>query len=76
MAVAAFILINCEPGKEKGVFNALAKIPQIKGLRMVFGEYDLIARLEVKGFREVASLMVDKIRGLDGIQGTKTLLEA
>ena len=74
--IAAFVLVNVDPGKENEVFKSLVKVPEIKGLKLVFGEYDLIARIEVEDYKSVGKVVVDKVRSVKGISGTKTLLEA
>jgi len=45
MAIA-FILINSEIGEEKGVLNQLMSLPNVKEAHVVYGVYDLIAKIE------------------------------
>lgn len=72
MAVG-FVLISTVPGKEHEVYNALLAVPEIIELHPLFGEHDLIAKLEAKDFDTLGHIIVDKIRSIDGVDETKTL---
>jgi len=68
-----FILINVAPAHEHVVYNKLSKIPQIVELHPLFGEYDLIAKIDANDFEELGTIIVNKIRSITGVLGTKTL---
>ena len=68
-----FVLINVAPAHEHEVYNKLSKIPQIIELHPLFGEYDLIAKIEADDFEELGTIIVNKIRSITGVLDTKTL---
>jgi DNA-binding Lrp family transcriptional regulator len=68
-----FILINVAPAHEHEVYNQLSKIPQIIELHPLFGEYDLIAKVEADDFEALGTIIVNKIRSITGVLDTKTL---
>jgi len=68
-----FVLINVAPAHEHEVYNKLSKIPQIIELHPLFGEYDLIAKIEADNFEELGTIIVNKIRSITGVLDTKTL---
>jgi DNA-binding Lrp family transcriptional regulator len=68
-----FVLINTAPTKEHEVYSELLKIKEIVELNQLFGEYDLIAKIEAEDFDTLGRLVVDKIRGVKGVIDTKTL---
>lgn len=70
----AFVLIRIAPGKERNTYEDLAKIPEVEGIRQVFGEYDVILRVETENFKDFRDIIVDKIRSIDGIAETTTLI--
>ena len=72
MAVG-FVLINVAPAHEHDVYNKLSKIPQIVELHPLFGEYDLIAKIDATDFEELGTIIVNKIRSITGVLDTKTL---
>ena len=68
-----FVLVSAAPGKEQEVYNGLQKVAQITELHPLFGEYDLIAKIEAEDFDTLGKVVVDKIRAIDGVVDTKTL---
>ena len=72
MAVG-FVLISAAPSKEHEVYNALLKVPEIVELHPLFGEYDLIAKIEGSDFDTLGHIIVNKIRTIEGVMDTKTL---
>jgi DNA-binding Lrp family transcriptional regulator len=68
-----FVLISAAPAKEHEVYNSLSKVPEIVELHPLFGEYDLIAKIEAEDFEKLGSLVVNRIRSIEGVIDTKTL---
>jgi len=68
-----FVLISTAPGKEHEVYDELRKIKEIIELHPLFGEYDLIAKIEARDFNELGKIVVDQIRNIPGVIDTKTL---
>ena len=71
--VIAFVLITTKPGSEKDIYTELKDFKEIIELYPLFGEYDLIVRLEATDMDAIGRLVVEKIRSLDGVIETKTL---
>jgi len=72
MAIS-FVLISATPAHEHEVYNKLSKVPEIIDLHPLFGEYDLIAKIEAENFESIGDIVLNKIRTIDGIIDTKTL---
>ncbi len=68
-----FLLINTVPALEQEAYNKLFKMPEIIELYSLFGEYDLLARIEADDFEKIGVIVVNKIRSIDGVVDTKTL---
>lgn len=68
-----FVLISTAPAKEHQVYNELLKIMEIVELHPLFGEYDLIAKVDAQDLEELGRVVVEKIRSIDGVADTKTL---
>ena len=68
-----YILINTAPAHEHEVYTNLSKIPEIIELHPLFGEFDLIAKVEPEDFEKLGTLVVEKIRSIKGVIDTKTL---
>ena len=68
-----FVLIKAAPTHEHEVYNKLSKIKEIIELHPLFGEYDIIAKIEVEDFEKLGQIIISKIRSIDGVIDTKTL---
>ncbi len=68
-----FVLIGIEPTREKEIYAALMKIGQIVELYPLFGDYDLIAKVEADSYDTIGAIVVSKIRSIAGVKATKTL---
>ena len=75
MAVG-FVLITTKAAKEIEVFNALNKVKEVVELYPLFGEYDLIAKIEAEDFNDLGTIVTNRIRTVEGILDTKTLAGA
>lgn len=69
----AYVLIRTYGGKAKNVLNAVRTMEGVKNASGVYGSYDIIAKVESD---TIADLVVDKIRTLDGVIYTNTLIVA
>ncbi len=71
-----FVLITTEPGQEKIVRGRLEEIELVTAGWMLFGEYDLIARVQAEDEYDLTRCIVEEIRSMEGIVDTKTLIGA
>ena len=72
--MTCFVLINVEAKKEDEVYDALVAVKEIEGIREVFGQYDLICRIEGKNLREIRKLIITQIRSVPGVIATTSLV--
>ena len=72
----AVVLIVAEPGKESDVYRSLLGIPEVTEQMLLFGEYDLFAKIECTDFGLLGSIVINQIRSIDGVDSTKTLTAA
>lgn len=70
----AFVLINAVLGSEDKVRSALIKIPEVKETHMVYGVYDIIARIETESMDDLKELVGSKIRLLENVRSTLTMI--
>ena len=71
-----FVLITTKPGMEQDVRNNLDGFEHVTNRWMLFGEYDLIAKVEADEEYTLTKVIVEEIRPIAGIIATKTLLGA
>jgi len=73
MMAVGFVLIGVEPQKERAVQDRLMKVEEVVELYPLFGEYDLIAKVEAETYDRIGEVVVSKIRTIQGVRATKTL---
>ena len=70
----AYILINCEIGSEEDVITALKNVDGIKEVHGTFGAYDILAKIESAQVEDLRETITWKIRKIDKIRSTLTLM--
>lgn len=68
-----FVLIATAPSKEREVYTQLLEVEEVAEMHPLFGEYDLIARVEARDYDTLGQVVVNKIRSVSGVVETKTL---
>jgi len=68
-----FVLIKTAPALEHEVYMKLLKVKEIIELQPLFGEYDLISKIESETFEKLGEIVINKIRSVKGVIDTKTL---
>ncbi len=72
--VIAFILINTEHDKTRLVAKKLLKIPEVLEVHEVYGQYDIIIKIQLPTLAKLKDLLYNKIRMTEGVLKTETLL--
>lgn len=72
--VSAYLLILVKPGEETTVVDKLNKLDEVKMTDVVYGEYDVIAKVEVSDMEALQKFLMDKIRRIDEIERTSTMI--
>ena len=70
----AYVLINCDLGKEEDVLDTLRSIKSVKEAHETYGAYDIIAELETETADKLREDITWKIRKLPYIGSTLTLI--
>jgi DNA-binding Lrp family transcriptional regulator len=70
----AFVLINAETGEESAVHAKLKEIPEVKEAYLVYGVYDIVARVQTENMQELKDVIGTRIRRLEKVSSTLTTL--
>lgn len=70
----AFVLINAEIGSEDEVVTELRKISSVKESYVVYGVYDIVAKVEAESMDKLKEIVTWKIRRLDKVRSTLTMI--
>ena len=74
MPVKAYVLVVTDPGKTKRVKEAMRDVPGIVEMHEVMGSYDIVVEIEVANLQEIPPLLGEKIRVIEGIESTTSLV--
>jgi len=70
----AFVLINAEIGAEDDVVNALNKITNVIEAHIVYGAYDIVVKVSAESMKRLKEIITWKIRRLDRVRTTLTMI--
>ena len=71
-----YVLINVQPGTEQRVYEGVRALPHVTDATVLFGDHDLIVKLEASDLATIAKAVVEHIRSVEGVVDTKTLAGA
>jgi len=70
----SYLLIQTDPGAEHVVGEELLKHESIKNVNMLYGKFDLIAKVKAKDMIELHERIMADIQGIDGVQRVRSLI--
>ena len=74
--VRSYTLVRVKPPRDKEVYRRIKEFSEVKEVVMTYGEYDLIVELEVESLDKLDSFIFNRLRAIDGVEATTTLIEA
>lgn len=69
-----FVLCKLTPGKEQTAVRVIRAIEGVTEVYMVFGGWDMILAAESDTVDKLSNLIVSRIRAVDGVAATETLV--
>ena len=69
-----FVLCKLAPGKEQKAVSEIRAIEGVTDVYVVFGGWDLILAAEADTVDKLSNLIVSRIRAIDGVANTETLV--
>jgi DNA-binding Lrp family transcriptional regulator len=72
--ITAFVLLKVKRGGELGITDAIKKMTEVQDVSLLYGEYDAILKIKTKTMESLQDFLVNKLRKVDGIDKTATLI--
>jgi DNA-binding Lrp family transcriptional regulator len=69
-----FALLSISPLHEKTVYDKLTHIKEIIEVHPLFGEFDILVKIEASDIDSIGSIVINKIRSIQGVIDSKTLI--
>jgi len=70
----AYVLMNCELGSEESIIQELKNLDGVIEVHGTFGAYDILAKIESPTVDVLRETITWKIRKIDQIRSTLTLM--
>jgi len=70
----AYVLISCDLGCEKAIIDELKQLTNVKEAHGILGAYDILAKVESDGVESLRDTITWKIRKLNRVSSTLTLM--
>ncbi len=71
---SAFILINAEIGAEEEVREQLLSMKEVRECYVVYGVYDLVAKIESDTMDKLKEAVTHNLRSLEKVRSTMTMI--
>ena len=72
--VTAYVLISCDLGFDVEIIDEIKQLEDVKEVRGVFGVYDILVKLELANVENLRDIITWKIRKLNRVRSTLTLM--
>ena len=70
----AFVFINADIGSEQEVLEQLRKMDGVKEAYMVYGVYDIVAKVDALTNDDLREVVTSKVRKLSKVRSTLTMM--
>lgn len=70
----AFVLINADLGAEEALVKELNEIEHVKEVFVVYGVYDVIAKIQAESMEKVKETITWKVRRIKEVRSTLTMI--
>jgi DNA-binding Lrp family transcriptional regulator len=70
----AFVLINADLGAEEELVKEIRNTENVKEVYIVYGVYDIVAKIEADTMEKVKETITWKIRRLEKVRSTLTMI--
>jgi DNA-binding Lrp family transcriptional regulator len=71
---AVFVMLKVEPGFLHKVADAISDLEIVSEMYSVVGDYDLLAKIYVESFDDLAEMVNERIQKVPHLRETKTII--
>jgi DNA-binding Lrp family transcriptional regulator len=71
---SAIVILNTDIGKENEVAEALSRIPGVESTHVVYGVYDIVAKVSSSTTEEFDTMIMSRIRQVPYVRSSLTLI--
>ena len=74
--IVSYTLARILPAQDKAVYEELTALDVVKGVVLAYGVFDMMITIETENIDELDHIVFNKIRKIEGIISTTTLIGA
>jgi DNA-binding Lrp family transcriptional regulator len=74
MTVFAYVLFKVSSGTEREVAQKLVEFDEVLQVDIIFGEYDLVAKVSTKTLDSLENFVSEKVRTVSNVLVTSTMI--
>jgi DNA-binding Lrp family transcriptional regulator len=74
MAILAYVLFKVNSGTEREVCQKLVEFDEVVQADIIFGEYDVLAKIETQNLSILEEFVSEKIRNVPNVLVTSTMI--
>ncbi len=74
MAVLAYVLFKVGSGTEREVAQKLTEFDEVMHADIIFGEYDVIAKISTESLDSLETFVSEKVRAVPNVLVTSTMI--
>ncbi len=71
---SAIVILNTDIGKENEVAESISKLPGVESSHVVYGLYDIVAKVTSRTNEEFDTMIMSRIRQIPFVRSTLTLI--
>ena len=72
--VVAYVFLTVKRGGENTVADVLGAMEGVRDVALLYGEYDVIAKIERPTMEELQKFLVKDVRKIEGVDKTSTMI--
>ena len=76
MAIKAYVVLKVNSGTEREVCNQIANFEEVLDTSIIYGEYDIIAKIQVDELKSLEPFLSENVRSIPSIILTETMIIA
>ncbi len=70
----AIVLINTDLGAEREMISLIKRVPNVSEAHVVYGVYDIVVMVEAETLQKVKQTIQERLRNLDNVRSTLTMI--
>lgn len=74
--ITSYTLARVHPTQDMEVYKAVKAFKEVIEVIITYGEYDLIVKVESNSLEDLDDFIFNKLRSINGVAATTTLLKA